>query len=126
MEEDVFRTVSWREIKEASMVDKTVVKINNAIREGFPAHITDLDSDLRPLWNKREWLYTLEEVTMFGERLYIPPETEGHGPGLPALSPPRQGNHGENSGRKILLVTYAPGHRQKRDQCRTCDRMAPS
>ena len=73
MEEDGRRRVQNSFLE----VDETVVKLNNAIREGFPDHIMELDSDLRPLWNKREGLYTLEGVPMFGERLYVPQRLRG-------------------------------------------------
>ena len=69
MEDDNFRTVSWEEVKQAAVLDDAATRLNTYIREGFPEHYAAMDSDLKPLWNKREGLYTLEGTPMIGDRL---------------------------------------------------------
>ena len=126
MDDDTFRTVSWEQVREAAALDDTVTRLNKFIREGFPEHIAGLDSDLRPLWNKREGLYTLEGVPMFGDRLYVPQKLRGMV--LDCLHSAHQGKStmAKMAEERFFWPHMHPEIGQKRDQCRTCDRMAPS
>ena len=42
------------------------------IQCGFPESRAEMDDDLKPFWPMREDLYTLEEVPMKDDQMYIP------------------------------------------------------
>merc|ERR1712239_95435 len=75
--EEEFRTCSWNDMKEAAVLDETCVRLNNVIRLGFPEHISELDSDLKSVWNKKDGLYTLDGVVMYGDRMFVPEKLRG-------------------------------------------------
>ena len=54
--EDKFRTCSWDQVKKAAVLDDVCVRLNDTIRFGFPEHVSEMQSDLKFAWNKRQGL----------------------------------------------------------------------
>merc|ERR1712082_386496 len=120
--EDKFRSSSWEEVREAATLDDTSIRLNTAIRQGFPDNIADLEF----AWNKREGLYSLENVPMFGDRMFVPEKLRGT-----ILDSLHSAHQGASTMTRVAEDRFFWPHmgadiQQKRDQCRACDQMAPS
>ena len=100
------------------------MRLNNAIRHGFPETVSELEGDLKFAWNKREGLYTLDNVPMFGDRMFIPQKLRGTI--LDSLHAAHQGRSTmtRTAEERFFWPQMSQDIQQKRDQCRTCDRMA--
>ena len=67
-----FRTVSWEDVQEKAVTDDICVRLNAKIAGGFPENRADLEDDLKPFWPLRDNLYTLDDVVMMKDRMFVP------------------------------------------------------
>ena len=67
-----FKKITWERVKETAVTDELCVRLNAMIQRGFPESRAEMDDNLKPFWPMREDLYTLEEVPMKDDQMYIP------------------------------------------------------
>ena len=65
-------TVSWKDIRKASMEDSCIMRLKDMIHEGFPSQKSEMPADLQVYWSQRESLMTVDEVVLNGQRIVIP------------------------------------------------------
>lgn len=118
--------VTWDRIRDTSCTDAPTIELIETITNGFPASKCQLPASVQPYWNIRDTMSSIDGVAMVGQRVVVPAPLRGQV--LDHLHAAHQGVSSMRS--RANLSVYWPTIRnaiqQRRDQCRTCNRIAPS
>ena len=121
-----FRAVSWEILRDECALDQTSIELVDLISSGFPESRNDVSERLRVFWPMRHELHELEGVPFLEHRMFVP--TSLRAEVLDCLHAAHQGEVGMKSSARHRF--FWPGMdsaiTQKRAQCRTCQRIAPS
>lgn len=124
--DDEFQAVTWDSVKQAVSADPVMVQLVDAITKGFPDAKDKLPVSLHPYWNVRDLVSCVDGVPMVGPRVVVPISLRPRV--LENLHAAHQGVSSMRS--RAALSVYWPNIRnsiqQRRDQCRTCNRITPS
>ena len=100
-----FKVLKWDHMKESALINESCICLNNMIHNGFPKKRGDMEEDLKCFWPFRDYLYTLENVPIYIDRMFIPMEIflarYGHGSeseALPVLHMQQDGPVAEQGG----------------------------
>ena len=120
-------TVSLKDIREATKRDPELIILSKTIQQGFPTSHDSMDAPVRQYFPIRNELSLYDDgLVMFQQRLVIPKILRG--PILDILHHAHQGVEGMRSRAKNTV--YWPGLnssiRKKREECTTCNELAPS
>ena len=119
-------SISLDEVKRAIESDITMVKLQTTIQSGFPLteHLTD--PCIRNFFNTRKDLWIQEGIIMFKNRIVVPKSLRERS--LKILHGAHQGVEGMRA--RAANSVYWPGLnaaiKHKRDNCKTCNEIAPS
>ena len=119
-------SISISEVKRAMSSDTSMDKLLFTIQNGFPPteHLTD--PSIRSFFNVRDNLWIQEGIIMFKSRIVIPKALRERA--LQILHGAHQGVEGMRS--RASKSIYWPGLnvaiKQKRENCQTCNAIAPS
>ena len=120
------KSITWEDVQKETTKDRTSIKLKQWIENGCQGQIDDLDEDMRPYWRSRTDLRILDGVPMMNDRTIIPPNLRQE-----VLDTLHAAHQGTSS--MILRASdsvYWPGFvkdiEQRRRQCFTCHKIAPS
>ena len=118
--------MSWGAVRDAGVKEETTRCLIQQVRDGFPPSRKILPEMIRPYWRHREALYVVDGVVMFGERVVIPLALRKVA--LEVLHAAHQGVRGMQlrAGTSVWWPGITPDIQQVRDQCKTCETVAPS
>ena len=118
--------ILWPEIVSETAADPTLCLLASTIKQGFPAKLCDLSSDLAPYWNIRNLLDVESDVVWYNGRIVLPPSLRDRA--LEVLHSAHQGVTGMTD--RSRTVVYWPGItddiQSTRSSCKICCRNAPS
>ena len=121
-----FRAITWEIVKEETDADNDMQELMQHITSGFHCRLDELSQPVAKYWQHRESLYVLDGVIMLGDRAVVPPRLRKE---------VLQHLHGAHQGvtqmtARASSVVFWPGIstdiQRTRDECETCDRIAPS
>ena len=121
-----FRAISWEILRAECATDQTSIELVEMIARGFPQSRDDVPESLRVFWPMRHELHQLEGVPFHEHKMFVPKSLPGEV--LDCLHSAHQGEVGmKNSARhRFFWPGMDAAISQKRAQCRTCQRIAPS
>ena len=123
---DGFRAISWEIVKAECATDQTSLELVDMISRGFPESRSETPESLRVFWPMRHELHQLEGVPFHEHKMFVPKSLRAEV--LDCLHSAHQGEVGMKSSARYRF--FWPGMdaaiTQKRAQCRTCQRIAPS
>ena len=121
-----FRAISWEILRAECATDQTSIELVELIARGFPQSRNDVPESLRVFWPMRHELHQLEGVPFHEHKMFVPKLLRGEV--LDCLHSAHQGEVGmKNSARyRFFWPGMDAAISQKRAQCRTCQRIAPS
>ena len=120
------KSISWADIKDASIADEEMQNLKRVIAEGFPKTRNELPEQVRSYWPMRDELYNIDGIPMKGRKLLIPKALR---------SRVAEGLHAAHQGINSMKANarerfFWPGLDaalvQVRAQCRQCTQNAPS
>jgi hypothetical protein len=125
-EADVHINITTDDIKIATGNDPVMVELMENIKHGFPTTQHRTDPKIRKFFNSREHLWIQDEVIMFKNRVVVPKVLQEKV--MQVLHSAHQGIEGMKS--RASRSIYWPGLnlaiKQKRENCHTCNQIAPS
>ena len=126
MTADGFRVISWDIVKAECATDQTSLELADLISRGFPESRNETPESLRVFWPMRHELHQVEGVPFQEHKMFIPKSLRSEV--LDCLHSAHQGEVGmKNSARyRFFWPGMDAAITQKRAQCRTCQRIAPS
>ncbi len=120
------RAITITRMKDGAANDQTYSELLQWCRRGFPKDASELDNTLRPFWKIHKDLYITDGLLMYGDWLVVPASLRREV--LECLHSVHQGVAGMKA--RAATSVYWPGIsadiHQCRNQCRTCNSIAPS
>jgi len=120
------KAITMERVKESAQHDQEYIALLHVIEQGFPDRITSLQSMLHPYWKLRHELYCTNGVILYDGRVVIP--TPLRKEVLECLHSAHQGVVGMKA--RARCSVFWPGLSNaitnRRDQCKTCNTIAPS
>ena len=120
------KSVTWRGIQKAALVDEECVSLVNLIMDGFPTSKEDMPDNLKRYWSMRDELYVIDGVPFKDKKMLIPKNLRAQ---------VLEGLHAAHQGVSSMLTNarlrfFWPGLdsevKQLRARCRQCNEQAPS
>ena len=118
--------ITWDRVKSATQIDPNMNSLKEAIKSGFRGQKHDYSFDVQPFWAQRSELAIVDGVVMLEDRIVIPTSLR------PLVCKSLHSAHQGVSGmeRRAKSYVFWPGItkciQRTRQQCESCNRMAPS